>query len=144
MFPYLRLRWEIWRLEHRRNTEEKGTHKAVETARARSVPPAEIEEITGGSSEGVLQRKIHEAHSRYLVSEARRLVIPAPDWNDNELWSINSDTGDHVLSVAGINKLRADIRAEKKARAERFLMWVPGIVGILGALIGLVSVWKGK
>jgi hypothetical protein len=101
-------------LERRRNAEEIGTDKAVEAAKARNAPLTEIEEITGGSSEGVLQRKIHEAHSTYLISEARRLIIPTPDWQDNKLSSINNDTGEHVLSEAGINKLRADIRVEKR------------------------------
>jgi hypothetical protein len=50
----------------------------------------------------------------------------------------------HVLSRAGINELRSAIRAEKKARVERFLMWAPGITGILGAAIGLAAILIGK
>ena len=48
------------------------------------------------------------------------------------------------LSQRGINKLRADIRAERKARVELLLMWVPGVVGVLGALIGLVAVLTAR
>jgi hypothetical protein len=100
----------------------------------------EIDGITGGSSAGVLRRRIQEAQSEYLISEADRLLIPMPDWDDHNLWSVHADTDEHVLNRAGINELRSAIRLEKKARAERFLMWVPGIVGILGAAIGLASI----
>jgi hypothetical protein len=144
MFRYLRLRWKISRLERRCRAEEEGTEKAVEAAMARNASPGEIEAITGGSSEGVLQRKIQEALSKYLISEANRLVIPVPDWDDHNLWSVNTDTDEHVLNRAGIDELRSAIRAEKKARTERLLMWVPGITGIIGAAIGLAAILVGK
>jgi len=52
--------------------------------------------------------------------------------------------GFSYLSQLGINKLRADIRAERKARVELFLMWMPRVVGILGALIGLAAILVRK
>jgi hypothetical protein len=83
--------------------------------------------------------------SAYLVSEADRLLIPLPDWDDENSWTtFNTDTVEHVLSRTGIDELRSKIRAEKKARADRFVMWVPGIVGILGALIGLAAILVGR
>jgi hypothetical protein len=38
-------------------------------------------------------------------------------------------------------KARAE---ERKAQAELFVMWLPGIVGLIGALIGLLSILKVK
>jgi hypothetical protein len=143
MFRYLRLRWKIWQLERRVRADREGTERAIERARARKAPPHEIDEIFGGSSEGVLLYKIRETLSDYLISEAYRLFIPLPDW-DKQDKAGSSDTVKYVLTRDAINELRSAIRAEKKARVERFLMWVPGIVGILGALIGLVSLLKGK
>jgi hypothetical protein len=65
------------------------------------------------------------------------------------MWVHDGDR--HFLTPAGFAQLRAAIRAERKARAEEtkaradlFAMWVPGIVGILGALIGLASILVGK
>jgi hypothetical protein len=143
MFRYLRLRWELWRLERRARADRKGTERAIERARARNAPEYEIETIIGGSSEGVLLYKIRELLSDYLISEAYRLFIPLPNW-DKQDQAGNGDTAKYVLNRDAINELRSAIRAERKARAERFLMWVPGIVGILGALIGLVSILVGK
>jgi hypothetical protein len=127
-------RWKIWRLERRCRAQEKGTERAIERARARNAPPHEIDEIIGGSSADVLRYKIHEALSDYLILEANRLFIPLPD-RDKQVGGLK-----YVLTRDAINELRSAIRAEKKARAERFLMWVPGIVGILGAAIGLASI----
>ena len=144
MFGYLRLRWKIWRLEGRAGKDEHATAKAVGIAMARGASSQEIDEITGGGDEGVLRRRIHAAMSKYLVSKANRLVIPLPDWEDERFWSVNSEAGEPVLTRAGINELRSAIRAEKKAGQERFLAWVPGIIGILGAMIGLAAILLGK
>jgi hypothetical protein len=142
MFEYPLLRWKIWRFERAARADEEGTGKAVEAAKARGASDDEIEEIAGGSDESVLRRKVHEAMSKYLVSKAHRMVIPLPDSQDEKFWSINSDNNERVLTRAGINELRSAIRGEKKARVELFLMWVPGVVGILGTLIGLASILK--
>jgi len=139
MWEYLRLRWRIWRLDRQYRADEEGTAQAVEKATSQQ----EIDEILGGSDQGVIQRRIDEAHTKYLMSRARRLVVPLPDWNDDRLWSIEANTGEHVLTAAGINELRAAIRAEKKARREAvqsWLPWVGALTGIIGALTGLFAV----
>jgi hypothetical protein len=143
MFRYLKWRWKIWRLERRCRAAEEGTERAIERARAQNAPPHEIDAIIGGSSADVLRYKIREALSDYLISEAYRLFIPLPDWDKQDKIRESGagyDAVKHVLTRDAINELRSAIRAEKKARAERFLMWVPGIVGILGAAIGLASI----
>jgi hypothetical protein len=99
----------------------------------------EIDTIIGGSSADVLRWRLREALSDYLISEAYRLFIPLPDWDKQDKVG-SGDTVKHVLTRDAINELRSAIRAEKKARVEQFLMWVPGIVGILGAAIGLASI----
>jgi hypothetical protein len=138
MFRYFRYRWKIWQLERAVKAAEQGTERAIQRARARNAPE-EIDAIIGGSNQDVLRYKIRVALSEYLVSEAYRLFIPLPDRDNNDLWDI-TDTDEHVLNRDGINELRSAIRAEKKARAERFLMWMPSIVGILGAAIGLAAI----
>ena len=54
------------------------------------------------------------------------------------------DDPNHVfLTERGINHMRALVRGERKAQADLFLMWMPGVVGILGALIGLAAILTG-
>lgn len=144
MFEYWGLRWKLSRLERATRAAGKGTDEAVEAARRRGASSIEVDEIAGGSDEGMLQRRIHEALSEYLIAKAHRLVIPLPEWTNSNFWSVNIDTDEHVLTRAGINELRSAIRAEEKARQERVLAWVPAIIGILGAMIGLAAILVGK
>ena len=139
MFRHVQFRWKIWRLQRRLRAAEEGTEKAVEAARARNASSMEIDTIIGGSSADVLRWRLREALSDYLISEAYRLFIPLPDWDKQDKVG-SGDTVKPVLTRDAINELRSAIRAEKKARVEQFLMWVPGIVGILGAAIGLASI----
>jgi hypothetical protein len=146
MFEYWRLQRKLSRLERAYRKDEEGTRAAVEAARLRGASSRDIEEITGGSDAPVIQRRIHEALSNYLIAKAHRLVIPLPDRSEDNLWSVNSDTGEAVLTRQGINELRSVIRSEEKARREAILMWVPAITavtGLLGALIGVIATWFG-
>jgi hypothetical protein len=145
MFRSLAFRWKLWRLERLHRKEMMGTERALQDAWNRSATRDELSEIEGGSSQGVMYWRIRVLTTQFLVSEAARLVVPLPSLEDKELWThwgSGAPNEEHVLTIKGINELRAAIRVEQKARAERFLVWVPGVVGILGALIGLVSVLK--
>ncbi|MGJ5175269.1 hypothetical protein ACQR16_10150 [Bradyrhizobium oligotrophicum] len=143
MFLYLQFRRKLRKLERDQRSEEKGYEERIAEAKKRGAKGEEISDI---DQEGLslyfhYQDEIQQLHSSYLISQARRLFIPAPPLNDKAMW--DHDIGDRVfLSEQGINQLRAAIRVEKKARAEFVLMWVPGLVGILGTLIGLASILK--
>jgi hypothetical protein len=66
--------------------------------------------------------------------------------DDEKTWTTFSDVDgvQHVLTRKGINELRAAIRTELKGRSERFLMLTSGMIGVIGAITGLVSVIVGK
>ena len=143
MFPYLQFRKKLRKLERDQRAEEKGYDAKIAEAKKRGAKGDEIADINqeGMSFYFHYQDEIQRLHSDYLISQARRMFIPVPSLQDKTVWE--QDSADRVyLNEAGINQLRATIRAEKKARAEFVLMWVPGLVGILGALIGLASVLK--
>jgi hypothetical protein len=72
------------------------------------------------------------------------LAVPLPDWDEEKFWFVNSDTDEHVLTKQGIHELRSAILAHKKARYELVAMWLPGLIGIIGALTGLAAVLVGK
>ena len=58
--------------------------------------------------------------------------------------AISAIAGQSVLSACltekGVIRVRSIVRAEHKANLEIFLMWVPGVVGLIGAAIGLASI----
>jgi hypothetical protein len=149
MLQYLLLRWKLWRLDRKWAASVRRTFKAVEAARAKNTSEGELKEIAGGRDDYLWRQRINALQTAYLQAQADRLIVEVPDFYDATMWVHDGDR--HFLTPAGFAQLRAAIRTEKKARAEEtkaraelFAMWMPGIVGILGALIGLASILIGK
>ena len=145
MFDYLRFRWKLGQLERDLRQTDNKYEADIKAARQRKASADDVDSIEHAQmSEHFLFRdEIQTLHSRYLSTQASRLIIPRPPLGDETMWE-KDGLDRHILSEAGINHLRAAIRAERKARLELFLMWVPGVVGILGALIGLVAMLIGR
>jgi hypothetical protein len=89
------------------------------------------------------QDDVRAAHSRFLVTKASEMILPIPNFEDKTMWR-DDQMGRTCLTDLGTNALRAAVRTERKARLEMFLMWVPGVVGILGTLIGLAAILMGR
>jgi len=88
-----------------------------------------------------------------LIAEADKLHLPRPHQSDQDKWEEGRPLtviGD-VLTPEAMVELRTAIRKEKRERRETVEWWlkiIGGIItigtGLVGALIGLVSVWKHK
>jgi hypothetical protein len=143
-FESVRLFWRVRQWQRKIRADEEAIHQAAKEAKARGASQAEIDEITGGEVAGVLRWKLREAMSDYLISKADRLIIPLPPDDDEKMCTIVDDDSErkYVLTYAGINELRNAIRAERKGRIERWLMLSSGLVGVIGAITGLVAVIK--
>jgi len=145
MFGYLKLRWKLWKLRRVWDLTDEANTSRKEEAKKPKAPRDQLREI---EQDGVLdyfeyQDSVRAAHTKYLLMTASQLIVPIPSPEEKAMWE-ESHAGRRDLTELGINTVRAAVRAERKARLEMFLMWVPGVVGILGALIGLVSVFFGK
>jgi len=88
-----------------------------------------------------------------LIKEADELHLPRPDYGANGKWEENNPpiTTGYVLTPEAMVELRAAVRNEKRARRETVEWWVKIIggfitivTGLVGALIGLISVWKHR
>jgi hypothetical protein len=141
VFAYLRFRWDLWQLEREQRKIGKKYEAMIKDANARKLSVGEIDtiEYEGTVDSLEFQENIWKLHSRYLCRQAARVLLPTPDLDNKEMWE-HEPPNRVYLTEKGINHTRAAIRAERKARAEMFLMYVPGIVGILGTLIGLTSI----
>jgi hypothetical protein len=142
-WEYGRFRWKLWKLLRDERRVEKQYRRLIARAQKRGdqqkVRELESEESHMTEIAIDFQVRVARLHSEYLIRKSYRLMVPLPEHNEeSKMW--DEYKGHVFLSERGINKLRADVRAESRARIEMFLMWVPGIVGILGALLGLVSV----
>lgn len=91
-------------------------------------------------------------YTRYLFRLAHRLRVPTPRMFDEGQkltpdWEQGSTTGAWYLTETGVAKVREEIRRELRWRYERrghWVAWLSGIVGILGALTGLVAVFRSS
>ena len=123
-------------------------HHETGKARLANAPRAEQDEIAHRHhfdqkwAEEELQRLYHS----YYVHLANKLRIPVPPFQDNGgAWMESSISHGWYLTPEAMDALRAKIRAERKARRDELLAWIPLLalaVSIISALTALVVVWK--
>ena len=145
MLAYILFQRKLFKIKRRQRRDERPIKAALADAKTKEFPIDEISNLENdyGHIQVRYLDEILRLHTEYLIRESNRLIVPYPAANEPGMWE-RDDEGYVRLTEAGISKLRADIRAEKKARLERVIMWMPGVVGILGALIGLAVVLTGK
>jgi hypothetical protein len=144
MLEHLRFRWGLWRIERARQNTSAAYDKDIAEAKKRGDKQDEIYDLenVANHEDNTYAEEIYRLHTRYLWREANRLIVPTPASDDKKAWE--DVWGHRHLTHKGINDLRAAIRVEKKLRREQFLMWLPAVValiGLAGALTGLISVW---
>ncbi len=87
------------------------------------------------------EEKIKLLKTQYLISIADKLSLPTPPITEKEEgWEESGFSGRHVLTNKGITELRSLIRQEKRERYELIFRWVSILIGLIGAIIGLVAV----
>lgn len=90
--------------------------------------------------------EIETLTSDYLCEQASILQVPLPAWKSEDeqdgSWERTYQLQNWVLTRKGMAEVRAAIREEKAARHEVFLSWVTPLIGLIGALTGLIAIWK--
>lgn len=86
--------------------------------------------------------------TRKLTSEATRMFIPTPERDtskdshedENGFWEFGWVLRNQwFLTDKGVDVLRRQIRSEKKERFETVARWVTLLIGLLGAVMGVIS-----
>lgn len=148
MFGLLRFRYKIWSLEKDIRKISKAYETDIKNARKQKASSAEMESIRQGKQFelSMANEEIMEAHTDWLSEIAHRLMIPIPNaWEESgkDKW-VEGTAVRRYLNEHGMSEVRAAIRAERKARAELIVMWVPmisGVAGLIGTFTGLVAVY---
>lgn len=85
--------------------------------------------------------------TRLLRFEADCLGVDLPNTDEQPMYEQvewdDDESQPYYLTDLGIRLTRDRIRAEKKHRREVAAFWVTSVVGVIGALTGMISVWKG-
>jgi hypothetical protein len=137
MLDYLRFRLDLWKLERSKRKIIKGYAADLAEARKRKAPRDEREGIlhTERWELEAVDDEIAQLHTLYLLRKAHRLIIPIPKTDDGETWEVSKQFGYRLLTPKGMSDLRAAARAERKARREEWLVFVP----MIGAVTGLME-----
>lgn len=93
----------------------------------------------------IVDAEIHSLLTQRLIQIADRNLIPRPEFkSEGGAWIQSSVTGRWHLTIEAIAELRSTIRREKKERSENWRMWLAACTGLVGTLIGLVSLLLKK
>lgn len=139
MFEWLKYRWRLGKLIKECERVERIYSKAISNAKDEEKDSIRSE---AGSALEPINVKINCLKSGRLCNIANRLTVPIPEIQNKTFWESSYYTSSYYLTTEGINEVRKRIRQERKDCCDLMLPWITAIVGILGALIGLVAVFK--
>jgi hypothetical protein len=155
MFRRIRDRIALYKLnrqERKLNAEGERIHKEAREKKDQSI----VDEWYGTTAYWQyeeIQWSRKKIPSDALLQEADELHLPRPQYGDKDKWEEDRPqmVTDYVLTPEAMAELRTTIRKEKRERRETVEWWVKiigGLItigtGLVGALIGLVSVWKHR
>jgi hypothetical protein len=84
----------------------------------------------------------------YYLRRAESLLVKVPDIND-PLIARKTDWDDHpdepyFMTELGLDTIKRSIREEEKHRREIAGFWLTSLTGLIGAAIGLISIWHNS
>ncbi|MBI5453613.1 MAG: hypothetical protein HY956_03195 [Deltaproteobacteria bacterium] len=138
----LSYRISLYKLTRERDKEDKRVSKLVNEAERKGGRAAGEQEWAAERFEfSRIDDEISYLNGRFLINKAERMSIPTPPITDkDDLWESSNYTGRWFLTTKGIAKVRQLIRQEQKVRLEIASHWAGIIIGIIGAITGLIAV----
>ena len=138
MIEYTKYRYQLWMLQRSKKKLRRDLKGYIEEAKNKDERNSREAELSHYLQEE--DENIRELHAIYLRNIAKNLMVPSPNSKDETYW--DRDGYSQILTEKGIYELKKSIRLEKKERRDVIFAWVVIITGLIGALIGLVSVIK--
>jgi hypothetical protein len=142
----LSYRIKLYKLTRKRDKESESLSKKIEEAK-KSKDPDESNRVyqIDGFELRIIEAKISILVTRYLTDRANKRFLPVPPVNDKDgYWELSYETGNWHLTNKGITELRKTIREDSKELRESVAFWVSIIFGLLGLIIGVISVLNRK
>ncbi len=141
---YISYRISLFKLNRQRNKVDKYYKKEYQEAK-KTGDGSKIQEV-GSLASFELQEvddEIQYLEQRYIIDRARHMLLAVPSIIDQEkggLWTQSNTTGKWLLTTEGLRQLRAAVRTEKKERTDSLSRVITIIVGLIGAITGLIAV----
>lgn len=86
--------------------------------------------------------EIETIKTRRLLRKANSLDVPFEyPSEDSRIWERSQQLHTWHLTTIGYSEIRKAIRLERRDRRESAITWAGVIIGIIGSLTGLLSVW---
>lgn len=140
MLEIFSYKFELWKLQRNKEKNSKFFDKLVDKAREEKKDREEIDTLYG--EEMIIRDRIEDdiaqMQHRLIVRQAEKYLIPTPKYiTQDGTWEQSDETGRWRLSQNTISELKKAIRQEQKYRREGVAL----LIGLIGALTGLLAVW---
>lgn len=133
--------FDLWRLEREhKKLEKKFRPLLVEAKKKKDADKYELLLYEWLSEKELIEDAFNSLASWSLIRKAGKLNLPIPPHSDGEMWQPSPTTRIPCLTAKGRNELRTLIRKEKRARYEEWATWIPLLIGLIGAVTGLLAV----
>lgn len=141
---YISYGWQLFKLNRKRDGADKSLSRMIEEARKKGGEEAANETYQTESFElRIIEAEIPILVTRYLADKANKKLLPIPPMNkDGGYWELSHEIGKWHLTNKGITELRKLIREDSKELRESVYFWISILFGLLGLIIGLISVIK--
>lgn len=141
---YLSYWIKLYSLNRKRQKVSKDVSKLVEEARKKggAIKAEEVYQIESFDLQKV-DDEIQEAVTRYVVYKANKRFLPVPSHSEEGgIWEESNMTGRYHLTDKGITEIRKMIRSDIKERIEVVSPYMSLLIGLIGAITGLVALIK--
>jgi hypothetical protein len=139
---YISYRWSLYKLHRIKNKAEKIFKRKIEEAR-KTCGLKKVYEVMSTESYDVdlVKDEIADLMTKYLRATSEKMSLPFPPFStDSQLWEESHITGRRHLTNNGITYVRNLIRKEKRERLQIISQWIAIIIGLIGALTGLLAI----
>ena len=144
MVEWLKYKLELHRLGKLSEKHSRRYGEAKDRANKRGYDDVELSYI--GQEIDELENWIKFYQTQYYARICQSLVLPMPEVHNSEYYykfNFDDDKGDRIiLTPSGFNHVRSLIYEERKRKREIYGFWIAILTGLIGALIGLVTVFK--
>ncbi len=140
MFEDIKLYWALRRVRKARDEASAKWDQKIAEAKAEGASAEAVHTVKYEANCDLIEfdEEIAYLISRRLFAQAYKLNLPLPPSGD-EYWEESKEHGARHLTNEGITLLRSVVRKEKKERGEHFRAWGTTLTGVIGSLIGLLT-----